>query len=327
MDAIIGIINLFANEYNIDISDIENTQGKVNEEMKPHGWVLVETGNKTCAALKWNEGMYENEGYLLNEERILNVFGNDEANRELELLETGIVDLDHGSRFEGQVLRDSGIPFGLGEMYDDDGKLIYKGIIINGKRIGFGRSYHDNGALEYEGFWCDNHFFGTGKIYNRKSELMKDCVWYYSNTIAEEYEGFGCSFNVGLKRIKLFNKCTLKDWDVSLFLSLESIEIGDECFTEVKRFRIDSLNRLKSLKVGKNSFSEKKKWGDIDGSKSFHVLNCEQLELIEISRKSFYDFAGQFELRNLPALKKLEIGTRGRDSINFFFCSFIIRGT
>ena len=94
MDAIIGIINLFANEYNIDISDIENTQGKVNEEMKPHGWVLVETGNKTCAALKWNEGMYENEGYLLNEERILNVFGNDEANRELELLETLLSQLE-----------------------------------------------------------------------------------------------------------------------------------------------------------------------------------------------------------------------------------------
>ena len=327
MDAILGLINLFAYEYNTDLSNIENIQGEVNEEMKPRGWILVEIGNKTCAALRWNEGMYENEGYLLNEERILKVFGDDEANRELELLEKGIVDLEHGSRFEGQLLRGSKIPFGFGEMYDDDGILIYKGIIINGKRIGFGRSYHNNGVLEYEGFWCDNHYFGTGKVYDRRSRMMMDTVWFYSDTIVEDYEGFGCNFNVGLKHMKLFNKCILRDWDVSLFLKLESIEIGDECFIEVKRFQIDGLNRLKSLKIGKNSFSKKRKWGDVDASKSFHVLNCEQLETIEISRKSFYDFAGQFELSNLPCLKNLEIGTVGRDSINFYFCSCIIRGT
>ena len=34
-----------------------------------------------------------------------------------------VMDLDHGSRFEGLVLAENkfGIPFGYGEMYDDDG--------------------------------------------------------------------------------------------------------------------------------------------------------------------------------------------------------------
>ena len=74
----------------------------------------------------------------------------------------GIVDLDHGSQFEGLVLTDekegkTGIPFGYGEMYDDDGLLIYKGIMINWVRFGYGTSYHDNGLKEYKGYWCDDN--------------------------------------------------------------------------------------------------------------------------------------------------------------------------
>ena len=35
-------------------------------------------------------------------------------------------------------------------MYDDDdGILVYKGIMINWKRFGYGTSYHNNGLIEY----------------------------------------------------------------------------------------------------------------------------------------------------------------------------------
>ena len=36
---------------------------------------------------------------------------------------------------------------------------------------------------------------------------------------------------------------------------LQSIDIGDDCFRSVKSFKIDGQNRLKSLKIGKNSFN------------------------------------------------------------------------
>ena len=71
-----------------------------------------------------------------------------------ELVENGIVDLEHGSRFEGFVLKDYGVPFGYGQMYDDDGVLLYMGIMINWKRFGYGVSYHNNGFVAYEGYWC-----------------------------------------------------------------------------------------------------------------------------------------------------------------------------
>lgn len=327
MDSIIEIINLHAKDYNIGRSDITNVQGMVNIEMKPTSWILLELSNRLCATLRWDHGSYMNEGYLMNDEKILRVFADDEINGELEFIEDKIIDAEDGSRYEGKVLRNSDVPFGFGAIYDNEGVLVYKGIVVNGKRTGFGRSFQSNGVTEYEGYWCDDHKLGTGDVYNRRKIKIESGVWCNDQLINEEYEGFGCILNVGLKNLKLFNKCVLKDWDVSLFWNLESIEIRDECFSEVRVFRIDGLNRLKKLTIGKNSFSQKTRISEIDETKSFHIVDCKQLESIVISRQSFFDFSGEFELKNLPSLKSLEIGTVGRDSMNFFWSSFVIRSS
>ena len=60
---------------------------------------------------------------------------------------------------------------------------------------------------------------------------------------------------------------------------------------------------------------------------SFHILNCELLESFEVGEYSFSDFAGEFELKNLPQLQSIQIGTIGSDySYSFRCCSFVIRG-
>ena len=124
--------------------------------------------------------------------------------------------------------------------------------------------------------------------------------------------------------------------NLSNLISLESIEIGSECFGSVKTFKIDGLNRLKSIKIGINSFT-KRKYGN-DKSKSFHILNCESLESIQIGKYSFSDFGGKCELINLPQLQSIQIGTiiqdisychrnsNENDSFNFYSASFVIRG-
>ena len=107
---------------------------------------------------------------------------------------------------------------------------------------------------------------------------------------------------------------------------MESIEIGDDSFGSVKTFQIDGLNQLHTLNIGQNSFTqEKSNWGD-DESKSFHILNCESLESIHIDRYSFSDYGGEFELKNLPQLRFIQIGTIGYRSFNFNVSSFVIRG-
>ena len=122
----------------------------------------------------------------------------------------------------------------------------------------------------------------------------------------------------------------------SRFTEIESIEIGNDCFGSVQTFQIEGLNRLKTIKIGNNSFTQVKKilwdndWDEahkgINKSKSFHILNCESLESIQIGEYSFSDFAGEFELKNLPQLRSIQIGTIGSDSWNFHDSSFVVRG-
>ena len=115
-------------------------------------------------------------------------------------------------------------------------------------------------------------------------------------------------------------------FDFSQFTLIESIDISDHSFGSVKTFQIDELNRLKTIKIGKNSFTQKKNYYGDDKSKSFHILNCESLESIQIGEWSFNDFAGDFELKNLPQLQSIQIGTIGSWSRNFCCSSFVIRG-
>ena len=138
------------NNYQVNCCIVQNVQGRANKEMKPNGWISLILSNRECVVLQFNNGVFMNQGFVLNEQKVLKVFGNhqigDISYNEKEpsiVVVEGIVDLDHGSRFEGLVLTEKenekegkiGIPFGYGEMYDDDGILVYKGIMINWKRL------------------------------------------------------------------------------------------------------------------------------------------------------------------------------------------------
>ena len=105
-------------------------------------------------------------------------------------------------------------------------------------------------------------------------------------------------------------------FDFSRFSVIESIEIGNDCFGLVQTFKIDGLNRLKTIKIGRNSFTQEKNSYGTDKSKSFHILNCESLESIVIGEFSFNDFGGEFELKNLPQLQSIQIGDTESDSFN-----------
>ena len=115
-------------------------------------------------------------------------------------------------------------------------------------------------------------------------------------------------------------------FDFSRFSLLESIEIADDSFRSVSTFQIEGLNQLKTIKIGKNSFTQRKNGSGNDQSKSFHILNCESLESIEIGDYSFSDFAGEFELKNLTQLQSIQIGRIGWWSNNFYYSSFEIQG-
>ena len=107
---------------------------------------------------------------------------------------------------------------------------------------------------------------------------------------------------------------------------LQTLNIGDDMYNSVSTFTLNGLKSLTQLSIGSNSFTQKRNWYGNDLSKSFHILNCESLESIQIGEYSFSDFAGDFELKNLPQLQSIQIGTIGRESYNFYYSSFVIRG-
>ena len=135
-----------------------------------------------------------------------------------------------------------------------------------------------------------------------QNNLQKQCLGPYSRTSLDIQSNI-CS---GLKSLKL-----------KKYRYLKSIEIGDGIFSDVNEFVTNGLNELKSLKIGKNSFTKSKNSYGKNTSRSFHLLNCNVLESIEIGRYSFSDYAGEFELKNLPSLLSIKIGVIGSESRNF----------
>ena len=113
-------------------------------------------------------------------------------------------------------------------------------------------------------------------------------------------------------------------FDFSRYHRLEVLEIGNSCLTFVDKFRIDGLKHLKSLKIGINSFTKSKNSHGNDFSRSFSILNCVELESIEIGLFSFSDYGGGFELKDLPNLNSLKIGVQNSNSWNFYYASFSI---
>ena len=116
-------------------------------------------------------------------------------------------------------------------------------------------------------------------------------------------------------------------FDISRFTLLESLEISDDSFGSIESFLINDLPKLRNLKIGSNSFTKSKVYKiSRNESKSFHILNCESLESIEIGDYSFLDFGGEFELSNLKSLKSIKIEFENKRGTSFIWSSFIIRG-
>ena len=143
--------------------------------------------------------------------------------------------------------------------------------------------------------------------------------------------------NMNIPSWSFNNELSMIELNLNRFENLKSIVIGNNCFESVQTFKIEGLNRLQSLKIGINSFTQVK-WNDFNNdfagsiskcrneSKSFHILNCESLKVIEIGQFSFCDFGGEFELRNLDNLESIKISEIGYQTMNFFWSSFKIRG-
>ena len=101
------------------------------------------------------------------------------------------------------------------------------------------------------------------------------------------------------------------------FPGLKRVEIGDDCFKNVREFVLDRLDNLESVKIGKECFNISDKRRD-DGL--LRITNCPNLRQLEIGNESFRDYM-KFELSNVNSLQSITF-----EGNCFWFGDCILRG-
>ena len=272
---------------------------------------------------------YDSRGRIVwvdvNKKELLEVEGVDLS----EMKHNELLDLSvEGDRWEGDVL--NGNPCGWGVLYDKNNERVYEGFRIDEKNVCYGRTYYsDISRLEYEGEWCDGGRWGRGVQYDRNGVVVYDGEWLNDaplekrvkivsatvllhNCVEELCVIDGCCNNEGLKEL-----------DLSVFVNLRELKVGNECFEYVKKVNICGLRELERMIVGSKSFTkEKDEWfSKKDGR--FYLKDCPKLKSLKMGRYSFSDYT-VCEIENC-GLEVIEIGDLNVYSPNFYWASLELK--
>ena len=231
---------------------------------------------------------------------------------------TGI-DLDTtGRRWEGRIMDSK--PCGYGVLYDEENRVEYEGIMLNGRKTCFGKEYYsDIRKLKHVGCYYNDNRCGKGVLYSRDGAIDYDGIWINNRPSSSIFNGIIISNytesvvipNTSFSKLDSF---ALASWASSL----KRMEIGDNCFGGVRFFSLDGLKQLESIAIRKECFRIGIK-ERMNGS--CRIVNCPKLQSIHIGNNSFYDFHS-FELRALPSLRTLHVGIK----CFFWVTSFSLTG-
>ena len=119
--------------------------------------------------------------------------------------------------------------------------------------------------------------------------------------------------------------CNEAEWsvfDVSELKWLKSIEIGDDCFANVKEVKLIGLEKLERVVVGEKCFTKRKNGYGNDPNRHFYLKNCERVRELKMGRFSFSDYT-VCEIENVPSLEVIEMGELGGEENNeYTYCFF-----
>ena len=260
-------------------------------------------------------------GYLTNQEKIVRVIslsGEVVIGEEEPQCEVMILDKETGERYEGMVFNER--PFGYGDYYNAEGLLRYRGMMIGWEKMGYGISYNDAGNVEYDGCWIHSSKHGPGKLYDNNSNLVYEGIWLAGKRVEDEYVGNGQDLHSCVRTLELRGECILKRINTRFLPKLEVLRIADESVPNAIEFLLENMEHLRTVDIGKSCFVKSSN----DSTHSFRIANCPLLETIAIGPHSFCDYSDAFELKNLPKLHSLTIGTIGEESCNFISTSLVL---
>ena len=122
------------------------------------------------------------------------------------------------------------------------------------------------------------------------------------------------------------NDLGLSVLDLSRFVNLRELKVGDECFENVNEVKLIGLNQLERVVIGKNSFTKHKNDcpSFINPNLHFYLKNCARLRELRIGNYSFSDYS-VCEIENVPSLQVIEMGELDEESFNFHYASLELK--
>ena len=243
-----------------------------------------------------------------------------------------VLDLnDDGERWEGDVLNNK--PYGWGVLYDSENRRVYEGFRVGDVNVCYGRSYYpENQKVEYEGGICGGMRWGRGTQSDRQGNIVLKGEWMNNEPLSKRVvvnEESQLLHSHIEELIVSNNSCNGPEWttlDLSLMSNLRLLEVGYECFENVKEVKLIGLNQLESVVIGENSFTKQNNsdWPGYNACRHFYLKDCERLKELKIGRYSFSDYS-VCEIENVPSLEVIEMGELDGRSYNFYYASLELK--
>ena len=140
-----------------------------------------------------------------------------------------------------------------------------------------------------------------------KSDFMS-----LDNSVTRLYVGSNC------------NDASLTVLDLSRFLYLRQLVVGNESLMYVNEVKVIGLSELKSVEIGMNSFTKHKYSHGYDPNRRFYLKNCPKLKSLKVGRFSFSDYT-VIEIENVDMLEVIEMAELNEWSHNFAYASLELK--
>ena len=108
--------------------------------------------------------------------------------------------------------------------------------------------------------------------------------------------------------------------DLRRFRNVRRIVIGDEAFMYVNELKMIGLSKLESVEIGMNSFTKFKNSYGNDPNRHFYLQSCPKLKSLKMGRYSFSDYT-VCVIESVNALETIEMGYLNTESYNFYYAS------
>ena len=152
------------------------------------------------------------------------------------------------------------------------------------------------------------------------SEILEPIVEQPMISVKNDWDRMDRTIEIMSVSDNNYNEEEIKELDLSGFVSLRKIKVGDECFTRVKKVNICGLKELESVEIGSKSF---RRDSDTKGG-SFYLKNCPKLKSLKMGLSSFEGYS-VCEIENVDALEVIEMGKLSDWSANFWYASLELK--